>query len=89
VPHFRNRKKLIVVEAFQFRESFDGSLPLADFCGPSLARVGEDGNLAVRTFEGDMRIGDGDWIVKGVEGEFCPIRDPIFREAYEPADALL
>jgi hypothetical protein len=82
------RKKPAVVEAMQYRETFDGSLPLAEFCGPALCRIGEDHDLAIRTIEGDMRIRDGDWIIRGVRGEFYPCKPDIFAETYEPAEAL-
>lgn len=29
----------------------------------------------------------GDWIIRGVKGELYPIKDEIFRETYEAADA--
>ena len=41
-------------------------------------------SLWIRTLEGDMRADPGDWIIRGVQGEFYPIKDSIFRETYEP-----
>ena len=32
-----------------------------------------------------VRLRDGDWIIKGVKGEFCPCADDVFRETYEAA----
>lgn len=26
----------------------------------------------------------GDWIIKGIKGEFYPCKDDIFKETYEP-----
>ena len=43
------------------------------------------GDLMIRTLEGDMRATFGDWVIRGVQGEFYPIKDAIFRETYEPA----
>lgn len=37
----------------------------------------------VKTLEGNMRIGDGDWLIKGVNGELYPCRDEIFKKTYE------
>jgi hypothetical protein len=34
-----------------------------------------------------MRANKGDWIIKGVKGEFYPIKDDIFRQTYEAVDA--
>ena len=40
----------------------------------------------VDTLEGGHIVCPGDWIIKGVKGEFYPIKDSIFRETYEPAE---
>ena len=45
------------------------------------------GDLMIRTLEGDMRATFGDWVIRGVQGEFYPIKDAIFRETYGPEDA--
>lgn len=50
-----------------------------------------DGRLIISTLEGLHWADPGDWIIRGVQGEFCPIKDAIFRESYEdvePARAL-
>ena len=40
----------------------------------------------IQTLEGDMQAGRGDWLIKGVRGEFYPCKDDIFRQTYEPVD---
>ncbi|MFF9309907.1 hypothetical protein ACF1BS_03260 [Streptomyces sp. NPDC014748] len=46
--------------------------------------VEADGDVFyIHTLEGEMRATDGDWIIKGVAGEFYPCRDDIFRATYE------
>jgi len=37
------------------------------------------------TLEGGHIVSPGDWIIKGVKGEFYPIKNDIFLETYEPA----
>jgi hypothetical protein len=44
--------------------------------------------LYIETLEGRMRAGIGDWVVRGVKGEFYPVRDDIFEATYEPAVAV-
>jgi len=39
--------------------------------------------LAIKTLEGTMTAKIDDWIVKGVEGEFYPIKNDIFKKIYE------
>jgi hypothetical protein len=44
------------------------------------------GQLEIPTLEGLMIASAGDWIIRGVQGEFYPIKDSIFRETYEPVE---
>lgn len=46
-----------------------------------------DGQLTIRTLEGDMKASVGDWIIQGVQGEFYPCRDDIFRATYEAVES--
>jgi hypothetical protein len=43
-----------------------------------------DGSLNITTLEGVMRAEVGDWVVRGVAGEFYPVRADIFDATYEP-----
>lgn len=40
--------------------------------------------IYIETLEGTMTGRPGDFIIKGVQGEFYPIKEAIFRETYEP-----
>ncbi|MBK6858030.1 MAG: hypothetical protein IPG97_16160 [Microthrixaceae bacterium] len=48
---------------------------------------GPDGEVGVRplipTLEGTMRADVGDWIIRGVQGEFYPCKPDIFEVTYE------
>lgn len=44
------------------------------------------GYVICHTLEGDMRGEVGDWIVRGVKGEFYPVKPDIFAATYEPAE---
>ncbi len=37
----------------------------------------------IKTLEGDMRCQPGDWIIKGIKGEFYPCKPDIFEATYE------
>lgn len=39
--------------------------------------------LVIPTLEGDHRADEGDWIVRGVKGEFYPVKPGIFDLTYE------
>lgn len=45
----------------------------------------EDGYLVIPTLEGNMRANLGDWIIRGVKGEFYPCKPNIFAATYEVA----
>lgn len=40
----------------------------------------------IETIEGIMHGNDGDWVIRGVQGETYPCRDDIFRATYEPVE---
>ena len=42
-----------------------------------------DGRIIISTLEGGMTADWGDWIIKGVQGEFYPCRNDIFEATYE------
>lgn len=46
---------------------------------------GEEVVLIVHTLEGDMKVRPGDYIVKGVDGEFYPVKKEIFEKTYVEA----
>lgn len=43
--------------------------------------------LIITTLEGEMRADPGDWIIRGVQGEFYPCKPGIFEQTYVPVDA--
>lgn len=45
-------------------------------------------HLLVQTTEGTMRGEEGDWIIRGVEGELYPCKPSVFAATYEGADTL-
>lgn len=82
------RKKPVEVEAVQFVEGKPGVV--IDFLGAAGLAV-KDGNKVVffriETIEGVMRAEHGDWIIKGIAGEFYPCKPDIFEQTYEPVRA--
>jgi len=39
--------------------------------------------IVIPTLEGNMHLTIGNWLIKGLKGEFYPCRDDIFKEKYE------
>lgn len=86
----RFRKKPVEVEAVRF----DGVPPDATNAEDLMAWIGDQSSLAfddetdevyltIDTLEGLMRANLGDWIIKGVTGEFYPCKPDIFKATYE------
>lgn len=42
--------------------------------------------MVITTLEGAMEAMPGDYIIKGVKGEFYPCKPDIFAATYEPAE---
>lgn len=45
------------------------------------------GHLMIHTREGVMSASPGDWIIRGVAGEFYPCKPDIFAATYEAAES--
>lgn len=79
------RKKPVVVEALKYEGKINKEL--CDFVGDDLKLVDDEVNLSItpyiHTLEGDMKVSEGDYIIKGVHGEFYPCKPDIFEKTYE------
>lgn len=75
------RKKPVVIEALQF----DGTNAddIVEFCGGVLSFTRSQELPIINTLEGDMTAQIGDFIIKGVQGEFYPVKPDIFAATYE------
>lgn len=87
------RKKPVVIEAWQWDGTADGATPIITWVldGGGTIRYHDEvpTHLAVDTAEGTMSAMPGDWIIKGVKGEFSPCKPDIFEAMYEPAEATV
>ena len=90
------RKKPVVIDAIQWngknlieiRTFIDGKNPKIegyhashkweDYCN-----LVETEGLTIHTLEGNMKASIGDYIIKGVQGEFYPCKPEIFEATYE------
>ncbi len=90
----RYRKKPVVIEAMQF--TFPLTNEFIDFCGNALGNIrvryrGGKTEADIVTLEdgADERVKHvatiGDYIIKGIQGEFYPCKPDIFAQTYEPA----
>ena len=77
-------KKPIEVEAVQW--TGDNRPEIWDFCSLSYFNMDmESGELKlmIQTLEGVMEASKGDYIIKGIKGEFYPCKEDIFKLTYD------
>jgi len=84
------KKKPVAIEALQW--TGDNKDEIKEFVGDKMyLRITDNGNgthtqtdeLYIETLEGDHKALVGDYIIKGVRGEFYPCKEDIFEETYK------
>ena len=81
------RKKPVVIEAMEYTRKTRKAV--IAWCGAGHSAIDDDGAeyeteaLRIHTAEGTMHASLGDWIIKGIKGEFYPCKPDIFAATYE------
>jgi hypothetical protein len=88
-------KRAVTIEAIQFDGTWD---KLVGICSefPEMETEGlllEDDKktvpwFGIKTLEGTMRCIAGDFVIKGIKGEYYPCKPDIFEASYAPANKL-
>lgn len=82
MPFFR--KKPVVIEARQL--SADNLESIETWCNGAIKGImlsREERIIHIQTLEGEMTANIGDWVIKGVKGEFYPCKPDIFAVTYD------
>lgn len=83
------RKKPVIVDAFRFEGTKKPKVSINMFPDWALQAVYngelffEQGEMFIKTLEGDMHASPGDFIIKGVKGELYSCKPDIFEKTYE------
>ena len=83
------RTKPVVIDAVQFDGTKESAMNAALILGIPVDIAGYNNNteqMWIRTLEGLMTANVFDWIVKGVKGEFYPVKPDIFEQTYESVE---
>lgn len=81
------RKKPVIIEAIQLtKENVVDVLTFCNHAGNIVASNEDEMGLSILTLEGTMTANTGDYIIKGVKGEFYPCKSDIFEQTYEEID---
>lgn len=90
----RFRKKPVVIEAIRYEGTLQSARAISKWANED---VPDEGGLlfdyevagtnvlnpSCVTLEGEMRVSDGDWVIRGVQGEIYPCKPDIFEATYE------
>lgn len=85
------RKKPVVIEAVRLEHDENSILECVDFLGcgtetsvfgrkSTIQQVISNGGIKIETLEGIMTASFGDYIIKGINGEFYPCKPDIFEK---------
>lgn len=83
------RKKPVVIEAVQFdgediHQIMNFIEKLTGMHNSEVLEYDPEGNVySVKTPEGNMMLREGDYLIRGVKGEFYPCKPDIFEQTYE------
>lgn len=80
-------KKPVMVQALWVLDGYRNLKAIIDFVGSNLYPIERrpDYVLKIQTIEGPMPVKPGEWIIKGVAGEFYPCKPAIFEATYSMA----
>jgi hypothetical protein len=89
----RVRKKPVEVDAMRYDGTMDSFNAIHEWMGPDSdpnhpncgyqGTDDEPGKFAIKTLEGKITASPGDWIIKGVMGEFYPCKPDVFIATYD------
>jgi hypothetical protein len=74
------RKRPVMVMAYRY--TGDNAAAIVEWAKPH-AYVTLRGELIISTLEGEHRAEPGDWVMRGVEGEYYPCKPSIFAATYD------
>ncbi len=81
MPRFR--KKPVEIDAWLFDGSWKSAAHLTTMSQNITWSDYGGGRISIATLEGTMEAIPGDYIIRGVKGEFYPCKPDIFSETYD------
>ncbi|MGN5753145.1 hypothetical protein ACNQO8_06370 [Acinetobacter calcoaceticus] len=96
------RKKPVVVEAIKYCNKPEINQKIIDWASSSITPAFMDIEfrnhsekfpdgfeypvLIIKTLDGDMSVREGDYVIKGTQGEFYPCKPQAFHDTYEKVE---
>jgi len=75
------RKKPVIIEAIQYDGKNQNEITI--FTETRAFLFGKNNAMEIPTLEGNHKCSVGDFVIKGIKGEFYPCKPDIFKETYE------
>jgi len=82
------RKKPVIIEAIKYVGGTAFAEEIPDWIRDAFENhtmYWENGELYIKTLEGVHHVSDGDFVIRGVQGELYPCKLGIFEQTYERA----
>lgn len=83
------QKRIVICDAIQFKNETAVLAEIGELFGNEPLVIkhnnGDDPIIEIKTLEGIMTANIGDWIVRGIKGEFWPVKEGLFWKYYEEA----
>jgi hypothetical protein len=77
-------KKPVVVDAINYTGA--NAFEIIEFTKCQAYTFGpNDNDIEIPTLEGNHRCRPGDWVIRGIQGEYYPCKPDIFNKTYNPA----
>lgn len=81
------RKRPVIIEAIQLtKENFADVLTFCNNAGNIIASNENNMGVSISTLEGTMLADIGDYVIRGIKGEYYPCKPDIFERTYEEVD---
>lgn len=80
------RKKPVVIDAIRYEGKEDNNRVI-NWLASLKASIGcwlvHDNEIIIPTLEGNMKVSPGDYLIRGVKGEYYPCKPDIFLATYD------
>jgi len=80
------RKKPVIIEAIQWDGTFEHSEKIENIFNDNFTVLRDSSKWYIGTLEGKHIVSKGDYIIRGIKGEYYPCKPDIFEATYEKVE---
>lgn len=82
-------KRPVIIEAIEFDGTQESKKEIMDWSEGNVGKSAFTHELFVQTLEGFLKIQNGDFVIKGIKGEFYPCKPDFFHATYDRIEDLI